>query len=791
MATGSESGAIHIWDLVAGKLWKEFKGHTGAISALEYHPTDIVLASGSHDRSVRLWDVDVESPSAGIIDTCGPDTLPIRAVVFPSSGQTIAAASGDYVRVWAWEPSAQTDIAEASWGKLADLVVRGDSLIGCATGPVGLVSIWALDADQFAGFGTVLEETTTTTTTAQVTATMSQVQAQGQVSLPPTSVPPPMGESMPSMSSFVAAPPPPLPAMPNPVVASRISPSRTLVAPSPPEKGNPLRQSGHRLWADGETGGAAAMAAVASAAYAIDPHASRGSSGGEVVFEGEEEENATTTTTTAAVTGYGVGAGAGAGTGTASPLPISPTRGARTPSSPIASASPPPPTRLPAPVAHTPARTSVENEDDVSEVSTSGGDGASASEVEEEEEIDRRSVKPRVGGGVSVGGKLDSSAPSSSVDISRTSVQTDSGIQTEGPRTHEIAIGAPGDSLAANAHLGPMLAQMASSTYDDHPGPTSKVRRSSDTMVNPATTPSSTAAAQLSARLEEMKVGGSGAASGYGPGRLVKGLTGSPGPAGRVAMAGRRSHPPPLTVIPRRLEGLPMEVLVDAHGSSLSSPPRLVVTNGVNSNRGGHVAASHPAAAPSPSPILTPNPAQPLPLEGQDDKSFLMGMKAEHTGVRDVLETRLGNLRVTRKFWERNDVRGALQSINRAADLSVGADVLSVVAGPRRSTITMVVVLDAIATLQGLLRSPHGRYHLVALDFLDVVLGSPLLDHVRCRPGVSNPPAAPVGMDMAAEDRWQRALDVREGLKQLGPAVAAVAGGGGRPLPGRGTWGRS
>ena len=49
---------IKVWDLQAGKLMKELPGHTGAINALEFHPSECLLASGSADKTIRFWDVE-------------------------------------------------------------------------------------------------------------------------------------------------------------------------------------------------------------------------------------------------------------------------------------------------------------------------------------------------------------------------------------------------------------------------------------------------------------------------------------------------------------------------------------------------------------------------------------------------------------------------------------------------------------------------------------------------------------------------------------------------------------
>jgi len=41
---------IQLWDLSAGKMLTEFKNHTGPITAVEFHPNEFLLATGSADR---------------------------------------------------------------------------------------------------------------------------------------------------------------------------------------------------------------------------------------------------------------------------------------------------------------------------------------------------------------------------------------------------------------------------------------------------------------------------------------------------------------------------------------------------------------------------------------------------------------------------------------------------------------------------------------------------------------------------------------------------------------------
>jgi WD40 repeat protein len=49
--------AVQLWDVAAGRLVARLEGHQGQVKCLAYAPDGMRLASGSSDRTVRLWDM--------------------------------------------------------------------------------------------------------------------------------------------------------------------------------------------------------------------------------------------------------------------------------------------------------------------------------------------------------------------------------------------------------------------------------------------------------------------------------------------------------------------------------------------------------------------------------------------------------------------------------------------------------------------------------------------------------------------------------------------------------------
>src|SRR4051794_12096558 len=55
LATGSFDNTIKLWDFPAGKELRILKGHTGQVYGVAYNKDGSVLASGSADKTIRTW----------------------------------------------------------------------------------------------------------------------------------------------------------------------------------------------------------------------------------------------------------------------------------------------------------------------------------------------------------------------------------------------------------------------------------------------------------------------------------------------------------------------------------------------------------------------------------------------------------------------------------------------------------------------------------------------------------------------------------------------------------------
>ena len=59
VATGSADSTVRVWDIDGGYCTHNFRGHGGVITALKFHPDikRLLLFSGADDCKIRVWDL--------------------------------------------------------------------------------------------------------------------------------------------------------------------------------------------------------------------------------------------------------------------------------------------------------------------------------------------------------------------------------------------------------------------------------------------------------------------------------------------------------------------------------------------------------------------------------------------------------------------------------------------------------------------------------------------------------------------------------------------------------------
>jgi WD40 repeat protein len=99
LASGSYDRTIKLWDVASGSLVRTLKGHTSSVFSVAFSPDGRLLASGSADETIKLWDV----ASGSLVRTLSGHTGDVTSVAFSPDGRLLASGSGELdktIKLW-------------------------------------------------------------------------------------------------------------------------------------------------------------------------------------------------------------------------------------------------------------------------------------------------------------------------------------------------------------------------------------------------------------------------------------------------------------------------------------------------------------------------------------------------------------------------------------------------------------------------------------------------------------------------------------------------------------------
>ncbi|GKZ21603.1 hypothetical protein AbraCBS73388_007504 [Aspergillus brasiliensis] len=96
LASGSDDRTIKLWDTTTGTLQHNLEGHHRSVLSVAFSPDGQWLASSSDDKTIKLWNLGTDSHK-----TLEGHEGPVSSVAFSADGKLLASGSGDKtVRVW-------------------------------------------------------------------------------------------------------------------------------------------------------------------------------------------------------------------------------------------------------------------------------------------------------------------------------------------------------------------------------------------------------------------------------------------------------------------------------------------------------------------------------------------------------------------------------------------------------------------------------------------------------------------------------------------------------------------
>ena len=153
LASGSKDKTVRLWDTFTNDELVTLRKHTGSTNALAFSPDGKMLASGSTDKTVQLWD----TATGAHLATFTKHRRSIAALAFSPDGRTLASGSMDgTIRFWNTTTRTLLPIhltEHTHWVKAVSFFENDTTLASVAFN--GVITFWDLKTSAKTGVQTV------------------------------------------------------------------------------------------------------------------------------------------------------------------------------------------------------------------------------------------------------------------------------------------------------------------------------------------------------------------------------------------------------------------------------------------------------------------------------------------------------------------------------------------------------------------------------------------------------------------------------------------------------------
>jgi len=145
LASGSEDKTIRLWNANTGEKFRTLEGHTSRVSTIAFSPDNNTLASGSWDRTVRLWNVNIGEH----IRILEGHTDWVNSVAFSSDGSTLASGSDDRtIRLWNADTGEHIRTIEEHTGYVNSVAFSSDNSTLASGSDDRTIRLWNTDTGE-------------------------------------------------------------------------------------------------------------------------------------------------------------------------------------------------------------------------------------------------------------------------------------------------------------------------------------------------------------------------------------------------------------------------------------------------------------------------------------------------------------------------------------------------------------------------------------------------------------------------------------------------------------------